>query len=1462
MAHSVTLKMALKEDVSQKLSKISQAAGSTASQLAQMGQRIDRAFNTNSPRQLASRIGSAANEAGARLDALAQAARNLGGGLDDAGDGGRLDDLIDAAEEASRRMRDLSDSTQDLDDGLDDLGGGNDNGLGDLGEDADNAGDSMQEAGAKAGGLASALRTLFAVVAGAAVLGKVGGFASDAIELGRGYTSMMSEVLAISGASAASMEQLEAVARQYGATTVFSASEAAEALKYMSLAGWDANKSSSALGGVLNLAAASGMGLGQASDMVTDYLSAFGMEAEQAAYFADMLAFAQSNSNTTAEALGEAYRNSAANMHAAGQDVETTTSFLEAMANQGYKGSEAGTALAAVMRDITQKMEDGKIKIGETAIAVQDTEGDFRDLTDIMTDVESALDGVSGSGGKAAALGSTFTADSLKAINFALAEGMDKVSSYEEALRGAGGTAEEMAGIMNDNLSGDMANMNSAFEEMQLQAFERMEQPLREGAQYITSTVIPILTEWIPDAFGTLAEGVAKIGSALKPLLETVLKNPQAIAGAFSSLGAGFLAMKGVSGAMRIGKGISQGVESAGSLGGALGRLASSVFGNPWAAGAAAVAAAVTAIGAAVHSYNQMQIQDSLETHFGGIELSGSQVEDFASHVLNAEWLVNVRTALGRLENADSLAKEAEEALAANDAIEWKARVGIQLDGDDKEAFLANIEAFTQSSLEELEERGYAGGLLASTVLSKDGIGQRLADDIGEWMAQDMAEVSVIKQQLTNLVEMALEDGIIDVDEQAAIDILQGKINSILTGWKSSEAQAQMDLITQRYGRLSGKDLTEDTYASIVEALGEQRKTAEEALEASSLEFFGLVNGLMDSGRLTENKGEWYKERYAWASRDSAAGTLAESLEFEANTLEDTYKDKIGRNRQSIKDVTQEYIGSIREDFGHYAKELGAENIDYGSILRDIGFGIDEAMSSLGNDKDQKALGQLFELSKPDVAEMEAYIDEYIKEGQKVPEKVAESYRASIEAGAAAGDMDAAWEMFAQQMVLDPANKEMVKAIQAGTKNVPEELRSAVGRAVAIAEKNVTKEPVTIDGMTATLQDLAVDADNVRKLLDKSMEGVVTTGNIATLDGGTVAVEYEVTAGQSLSDIAIQAGVALNELLAANPEIENPDVIEVGQKILIPADKVDVDASGVGEAAEEAHEEAQKEAEASMSQPIETEQEVRTVYKQGEEDKSALAEAAGLEDPDPVEQTVPVSVECKVMDIDNGALASSIQDAINRCTVDISYESVASALGSGMSSAIGASLGAIQGAVSGLYGDVGDAVDRIFGVGFQTSADVAVRLDYRLLNPMADIAFSGGGGGSATVRAYLHADGGYFDRPHLGIVAESGGEYIIPMDGSRRSVDMWADAGRKLGMGGGQDARAAQPAGIAQDAGQPAASSERTVNVNINGSGGIAIGGGITKEQVVDVMLEKARDVFLSILSEEIMEEGDASYEF
>lgn len=468
------------------------------------------------------------------LDAAEKAARALSETMDDAGGEAetlrstiskqedtlqqlkqRYVDVATEQGETSDEARELARQIQDLSSELHE----NKTKLSDAEYAADKLDNSLEEvesSAKKADDGFTMFKATLANLAADAIMRAVDGIKNlvgNVIELGQNFTSTMSEVSAISGATGEDFEKLEACAREYGATTVFSASNAAEALKYMSLAGWDADQSTSALGGVLNLAAASGMELGAASDMITDYLSAFAMEAGDAAYFADLLSYAQSHSNTTAEALGEAYKNCAANLNAAGQDVETVTSLLEGMANQGYKGSEAGTAMAAIMRDITNGMKDGAIKIGETSVAVMDAQGNFRDLTDILTEVEAATNGM-GDAERAVALSSTFTADSTKGLNLILNEGMDNIAGYEEELRGASGSAEEMANIMNDNLSGDVAAMNSAFEELGLKIYDALESKLRAGVQFITNGVIPAI-EWLGGHIPEVTIAVSGLGAVI-----------------------------------------------------------------------------------------------------------------------------------------------------------------------------------------------------------------------------------------------------------------------------------------------------------------------------------------------------------------------------------------------------------------------------------------------------------------------------------------------------------------------------------------------------------------------------------------------------------------------------------------------------------------------------------------------------------------------------------------------------------------------------------------------------------------------------------------------------------------------------------------------------------------------------------------------------------------------------------
>lgn len=1563
----VSVRLTLQEDVSSKLSRVSSAARTSVTQLQQAGQQIDRAFSSNSPEQFASSLGNAMDRAASSMDSLGDSvgqameeleqssAVDFSEGFENAADG--ADELTRAAEDAGESIDSLSESTESLGDSVDGLGDGD--GLDNLGESAEEAGSSMGEAEGKANSLADSLKKLFAVISMAAVLSQVGKYASDAIDIGKDYTAMMSEVQALSGATGSDLALLQNTAREYGATTVFSATEAAEALKYMSLAGWDAQQSSSALGGVLNLAAASGMELGQASDMVTDYLSAFGMQAQDSAYFADMLAYAQANSNTSAAQLGEAYRNSAANLNAAGQDAETVTSMLEAMANQGYKGSEAGTALTAVMRDITNNMEDGAIKIGETSVAVSDAQGNFRDLTDILLDVEKATNGM-GEADRAAALGATFTADSTKGLNLMLNEGVENIARYEEALRGSTGAAEDMADTMNDNLNGDMANMNSAFEEMELQTFEAMEEPMREGVQYLTNTIIPILTEWVPTAFESFASGANKLGNALKPLFETILKNPQAITGALTSLGAGFLAMKTVSTGMNIAKAVTD----AGSLTGALGKFAGSLFSNPWAAGAAAAVAAVTAVGVALHEYSEMNIDSNLQAHFGTVELDDSQIKDFASRIINAEWLVNINAALGHFDNAEELVQQAEDALKQNDTLEWRARVGISLTEDEQSTYMSNIETFTTNIEQALSEQTLAAEMTVKEFDIKMADGSSLGSQIEKWAEQDLGDMQYLSAGLTNLVQNALQDGIIDVDEQAAIDELQTKINNIMQGWQEAEAQAEMDVLTQKYGRLSGKDLTDDTFTKVVEEVGKQRETATAALEESEKKLYTTLNALNrpDANgvqRISDSELANYKDQAGYAARNNEAAMLGNSVQFETNTLSDAYGEKLQENYSAIQTNTDNFLKNANTYL---------QNQDYGALADSLAWGFNASMQSANlyeeiMGSDQAAMQDIYKAMKPDVDSMTGLIDEYREMGQAIPQDVMQAFNDAMMVGAAAGDADAAWQVFASQMVADPANAALVQAIQEGTVNVPDELRTAIERATA----ETTTDPVTIEGMQADVEDIEVNETHVQELIDTAFEGLTYVGT-TTLDGGEIALQYTVNEGETLSGIMEQYGVVWSkvkdQIEAANPDIDDLNLIYPDQVINIPeaiVEAASVDASQVGEAAKEA-------AENETGQTIEEEQSVKTTLKNEGVESSEVGQAAeaaaknetgevlereqpvktnmtnaGVDDSqvtqaaaeketasEPKEQQVPTTIKFEVASLDDSALASAISEKLKQgeavpvdvpANVTIKAGTIDSA---GLSGEITSQLGEQPAVpvtvpanvtvtagtidhtqalastqedvlaafavpfptpgtvdvtlakgtdnIAALYAEVGGLVRSAWAAPYSASGTVNVTLtaNYSLANPTKTISFGGGATGSATVSASLHALGGIFDEPHLGIVAEAGPESIIPLDGSDRSLSLFEQTGEMLGVlnsGEGKSVEAPvqtvnAPQSLSQPVGSPQ-TSERVIRLEIGGQGSINVSGsGVSKEKIVDAMMENLRDVFMNIVQQEIIEEGEGAYEF
>lgn len=368
--------------------------------------------------------------------------------------------------------------------------------------DMQELGDAAEEAGKDADGAArggwTTAKSIIADLASQAIqllISKLKEAAKAVVDLGMEFTASMSNVQALSGASAREMGQLEAVAKELGRSTIFSASQVSDAFGYMALAGWDVQDMLSGIDGVLNLAASAQMDLAQASDIVTDYLTAFGLSAEDSGKFVDQMAFAMSHSNTDVEQLGEAYKNVAATAGSLGYSVEETTAALMTMANAGVKGGEAGTGLSTIMTRLATDTKGCADKLSEYGVNVYDAEGSMNSLSSILNGTAEIWGDLTDQ--QQANLAKTIAGTSqyskfqtiMNGLSDAAAESGQSFNDYTEALENCTGSAEDMTAIMNDNLSGDMKALGSAAEGLGLQIFSFFEDDLRGAAQLATDAI-------------------------------------------------------------------------------------------------------------------------------------------------------------------------------------------------------------------------------------------------------------------------------------------------------------------------------------------------------------------------------------------------------------------------------------------------------------------------------------------------------------------------------------------------------------------------------------------------------------------------------------------------------------------------------------------------------------------------------------------------------------------------------------------------------------------------------------------------------------------------------------------------------------------------------------------------------------------------------------------------------------
>ena len=1304
------------------------------------------------------------------------------------------------------------------------------------------------------------------VVQGASLIGASFGVA-ESVNSFQDFEAMMSQVKAISGATGQAFDDLTAKAQEMGATTKFTATESAEAFNYMAMAGWKPQQMIDGISGIMSLAAASGEDLGTTSDIVTDAITAFGLTAGDAGHFADVLAQASANANTDVSMLGESFKYVAPVAGAMKYSIEDTSLALGLMASANVKGSMSGTALKTSIANMVKPTNDMAEAMDKYGISITDGEGNLKSLKGVIDNVRGSLGGLSRDEQTAVAstiFGKEAMAGMLAIVN-ASEEDYNKLSN---AIYNANDAAEGMADTMLDNLKGSFTLMQSAIEGTENAFGKRLSPYLRGIAGGITD-MMPEITDGInavmdvvddkiagvkrkitdmtgsdewknADLFGKIdiawdsiiakpfgnwasGDGAQLISSGLGTLFSSaaaILPGGEK-AGLTSWLSAGILA-KGAATVAQKGKSI---VETLSPIGDAIGNITEAAgnandvmdfvgnlssmipVGAKVGLAAAGITAAIIGIKLAIDKYNQTQLENSLEEHFGKIKLSADEVKDAAAGILNQKYLTNVELALNEVQNADNLRAEAQKALESNDVLEFKSRVGITLTADEQQEYTDNINTFVESKISELESRTFAAHIHVQTYLAGTEDGQTLAQNIKEWARADNLELSDLSNQLAQKVSEALKDGIIDVNEEEAISALQEKMNNITARWKEAEAQAQWDWINQKYGQLSAADLESGSFTDLMDEMRSQRETAMKSIKADTTQWYSELEAMKDYGRITPEQYESYKEQTGWYVRGQEGSELSKSLELGSNTLNDTYGEKITGNIQTLTETAQNALKSAETSLQSGSYGTIASTFDNMFTSMDNGKGF----LGIGADADQRALNELYQSMAPDVSQMGSLIDQYREAGQAVPKSLMEGYKEAIEVGAAAGDVDAAWQNYANQ-ILESGSEEMKSVLtdpnnpmyESVREQLPEELKTAIDRATA----ETTPDEITLEGLRAAVDgDVDIDKDSWVSALNEKLGDLATTEEV-TADNVKIKVEQ----GDCLWEIGNALGIDWQTIAEQNG-IESPYVIHPDQELTISMDTITAEMDG--DKAQAAIEQAMSALDAEGAEMSVTAEGVKVDLANVEVDSDVAAaqiEAAlgmesgtlaanGIE----VQAGATVTIPQELVQVDTSGIQSATAEQtetepvetnttanvnITDATTDASgaKEQAQSEVESTFSESMPAdghtdvTLDQTNNAAE-VYSEVAGEVQSTFSNPIPASCTVNVTLDWHITNPSAGITTSGSGS-SVTASIAGNAEGSIVTGPLLSWVGEDGPEAIIPLGSKRRDrgMDLWLQAGRALGV--------------------------------------------------------------------------------
>lgn len=886
---------------------------------------------------------------------------------------------------------------------------------------------SFQEAMQKAGpGIDSAWGGLKTVAGAAAkAVGAASAVAAGAgiasIKTGKDFEKAMSSWAGTADATKEQYKMAQAAAMEMGRVTSKTATESANALEYMALAGWSVEDSVKGLPDVLHLSEATGLDLARTSDLVTDSMSATGTAVNDLTNYLDVAAMANNKSNQTAEMLMEAWIGVGGTMKGLHVPITDSATALGVLANRGIKGSEAGTALNAVMNNLTTGAGKAGKMMASLGLSAFDSDGKFIGLKETFQMVSDAVSGMTEEerNQTLAAIGGKQHIDALNALmsglNTTLEDGSTEWEKLNFHLNHASGALDKMAKTKMDNLEGDLSIFNSALQDSGIRVYDGLVDPLRDGTQLATDIIYDFsdhvadrIKTWYPTIKRNAqeaGEGLAEFAGPFVNAGKWMVDNGDVVIGTLAGIATTITTLK-------LAKTLN---DSASAMSGFVAAMAS----NPVTA---AIGIAALAGGAMVGVAASMKIADekakrvNLARHFGGITLSMRELEEAAQEVIGRRDFEKITEIMDELDKSSGIAKKIDSASKSLEKLVWKAQMGYQLSDSDMSDFQSSVNTMIEQSLEMVRQKQYTAHLQVGALFGeKSEKGGQLIESLDALYSGLSEDVSAAGKELGDLYSAALEDGIIDVDEASAINKLQLKISNITNGVERARSEARWNVLT---GQASGANLDSETFQNLQRQANEYAEQMKEGNQSNAIELQTMVNWRLQRGEISQEDAEQQIQDIQDQLSQKNIEVDARLLQFNSDSIKQAYAKEFDDLSTTIAEdgsaAMQEAMNRVQEYAERYAhSNYNPYNKD--SDLADM-LGINDIDKSTKN-----AVGDLLANISPQIEEMKAKRKEFEEAGKEIPQGLADALSDVTVLEAISGKRDAMYELLNDQAAVEAA---------------------------------------------------------------------------------------------------------------------------------------------------------------------------------------------------------------------------------------------------------------------------------------------------------------------------------------------------------------------------------------------------------------------------------------------------------